>query len=190
MQDGHVEADGLRIRYMEEGQGAPLVHLHGTGDLRLTPAHGLLARRFRVMAIETPEADQSPESAATMGRALTALGLDSFNLLAGSLACRTALRVALHAPERVLALVLESPGRDADLEARLPGLAMPTLVLLGTRGAGVAPALGPNGHLVFVYDAASTIGADRPEAFAEVVADFLERHEAFVISRTATVIHP
>ena len=41
-----------------------------------------------------------------------------------------------------------------------------------------------------VYDAAHAISADRPEAFTEVVVDFLERHEAFVISRTATVIHP
>ena len=32
--------------------------------------------------------------------------------------------------------------------------------------------------------------ADRPEAFAEVVADFLERRDAFVISRAETVIHP
>jgi hypothetical protein len=48
----------------------------------------------------------------------------------------------------------------------------------------------PSSHLVFVYDAGPAISADRPEAFAEVVTDFLERHEAFVISRTATVIHP
>jgi hypothetical protein len=43
---------------------------------------------------------------------------------------------------------------------------------------------------VFVYDAGPAIGADRPEAFAEVVADFLERREAFVISRGPTAIHP
>jgi pimeloyl-ACP methyl ester carboxylesterase len=48
----------------------------------------------------------------------------------------------------------------------------------------------PNCHLVFVYDAAHAISIDRPEAFTEVVADFLERHEAFVISRTPTVILP
>jgi pimeloyl-ACP methyl ester carboxylesterase len=48
----------------------------------------------------------------------------------------------------------------------------------------------PGCHLVFVYDAAHAISTDRPEAFAEVTVDFLERHEAFVISRTNTVIHP
>jgi hypothetical protein len=43
---------------------------------------------------------------------------------------------------------------------------------------------------VFVYDAGHSIGAERPQAFAEVVGDFVERHEAFVVSRAETVIHP
>src|SRR5713226_3679942 len=198
--DGHVEAGGVRIRYMESGHGAPLVHVHSASELRLTPAHDLLCLRFRVVAFEMPE--PGPSLASTMAQAIRSLGLDTFNLMGASSASSTALRLALQAPERVLALVLEAPGvpepdRDADLESRLPGLATPTLVLCGTGDRGVAPALGrvykelmPNGHLVFVYDAAQAIGADRPEEFAEVVADFLERREAFVISRAATVIHP
>jgi pimeloyl-ACP methyl ester carboxylesterase len=48
----------------------------------------------------------------------------------------------------------------------------------------------PNCHLVFVYDAGHEISTDRPEAFADVTDDFLQRHEAFVISRTETLIHP
>jgi pimeloyl-ACP methyl ester carboxylesterase len=48
----------------------------------------------------------------------------------------------------------------------------------------------PNCHLVLVYDAGHGIATDRPEAFAEVVSDFVERREAFVISRTETVVHP
>jgi hypothetical protein len=39
-------------------------------------------------------------------------------------------------------------------------------------------------------DAGHAIAAERPEAFAEVVGDFLDRHDAFVVSRTPTVIHP
>jgi pimeloyl-ACP methyl ester carboxylesterase len=71
------------------------------------------------------------------------------------------------------------------------------LVLFGTLDRAMPPAMGqhyksllPNCHLVFVYDAGHEISTDRPEAFAEVTADFLERHEAFVISRAETVIHP
>jgi hypothetical protein len=44
--------------------------------------------------------------------------------------------------------------------------------------------------LVFVYDAGHAISTERPEAFAEVALDFLERREAFVVSRTETIIHP
>jgi len=257
--EGYVEADGFRIRYMEAGQGTPLVHLHGAGGLRLTPAHDLLARRFRVLAFEMPGFGQSPENsrtrsmpelASTMAQAVTGLGLDTFNLLGTSFGGKTALWLALQASERVLALVLEAPAairqegaespsgspeeiarrlyahperlgaipvpdpviraktqplvqrlrgpdRDADLESRLPSLVTPTLVLFGTLDGVIAPAMGrvyknlmPGCHLVFVYDAGHGISTDRPEAFAEVVDDFLERHEAFVISRTETVIHP
>ena len=257
--EGYVEADGFRIRYMEAGQGTPLVHLHGAGGLRLTPAHDLLSRQYRVIAFEMPGFGQSPENsrtrdmpelASTMAQAAANLGLDTFNLMGTSFGAKTALWLALQQPDRVLAVVLEAPAairpegseppsgppeemarrlyahperlaalplpdpvlqaktrlvlqrlrgpdRDADLERRLPGLAAPTLVLFGTLDAVIPPEMGhiykeliPNCHLVFVYDAAHAISTDRPEAFTEVVADFLERHEAFVISRTETVIHP
>ena len=48
----------------------------------------------------------------------------------------------------------------------------------------------PNCNLVLVYDAGHAIGSDRPEAFCEVVGDFLERREAFIISRGDTLINP
>ena len=255
----YVDADGFRIRFMEAGQGAPLVHLHGAGGLRVTPAHELLSRHFRVVAFEMPGFGQSPpndrtqsmpELASTMARAVDKLGLDAFNLMGTSFGGKTALWLAVQAPQRVQALVLEAPAairqqgaespsgsaeeiarrlyahperlasippidpavraktqplvqrlrgpdRDADLEKWLPELPTPTLVLFGTLDRVIAPAMGrvykdliPNCHLVFVYDAAHAISTDRPEAFAEVVVDFLERHEAFVISRAETVIHP
>ena len=52
--ENHVEADGFRIRYAEAGEGPALVHLHGAGGLRLSPAHDLLAQHFRVIAFEMP----------------------------------------------------------------------------------------------------------------------------------------
>jgi pimeloyl-ACP methyl ester carboxylesterase len=259
LKEGYVEADGFRIRYMEAGVGTPLVHLHGAGGLRLTPAHDLLSRQFRVIAFEMPGFGHSrensrtrdmPELASTMARAIGELGLDTFNLMGTSFGGKTALWLALQQPERVLALVLEAPAairptgaeppsdspeemarrlyahperlaaipvpdpaiqaktralvmrlrgpdRDVDLEKRLPDLAAPTLVLFGTLDAVIAPEMGriykeliANCHLVFIYDAGHAISTERPEAFNEVVADFLDRHEAFIISRTKTVIHP
>jgi pimeloyl-ACP methyl ester carboxylesterase len=262
--EGHVEADGFRIRYREAGAGPPLVHLHGASGLHLTAAHDLLSRRYRVIAFEMPGFGDSPENtrtegaremAPTMAAAIAALGLGPVNLLGTSIGAKVALWLALQSPDRVLALVLEGPSgirpegtapgagsgvppsrdelvprlhahperlgavalpdagtwaktwplvrrlrgpdRDADFESRLPALAAPALVLFGTRDGIVPPEMGrrykellPNAHLVYVYDAAHAIAADRPAAFAEVVEDFLERHEAFVISRADTVIFP
>ena len=257
--EGHVEADGFRIPYMEAGHGPALVHLHGAGGLRLTRGHDLLSRHCRVIAFEMPGFGLSPENtrtqsmpelALTMAEAVEKLGIDSFNLMGTSFGAKTALWLALQQRERVLALVLEAPAairpagaeppsgppeemarrlyahperlppiplpdpavqaktrklvarlrgpeRDTDLERQLAGLATPTLVLFGTVDRVIPPDMGhiykelmPNCHLVFVYDAGHAISTDRPEAFTEVVADFLERHEAFIISRTPTVIHP
>lgn len=257
--EGSVAADGFRIRYLEAGEGSPLVHLHGAGGLRLTPAHDLLARRFRVVAFEMPGFGASPENAttrdlpelaATMGKAIGELGLDTFSLMGTSFGGKAALWLAAQQPTRVAALVLEAPAairpeggappsgspeeiarrlyahpermppppvpdpavqekqrrlvmrlfgpaRDADLEARLKDLATPTLVLFGTADRVIPPEFGrlyrelmANAHLVFVYDAGHAIAAERPEAFAEVVIDFVERREAFVISRIPTVVYP
>jgi pimeloyl-ACP methyl ester carboxylesterase len=257
--EGHVEADGFRIRFMEAGEGAALVHLHGAGGLRLTPAHDLLSRQFRVIAFEMPGFGRSPENARTqtmaelgmtMARATDRLGLATINLMGTSFGGKAALWLAVQQPQRVAAIVLEAPAairpeggeppsgspeemarrlyahpervtplpfvdpeiqhkqrrlvarlfgpaRDADLETRLQSLAIPTLVLFGTEDRVIPPEFGrlykellPNAHLVFVYDAGHAIAAERPAAFTEVVGDFLERHEAFVVSRTPTVIHP
>ena len=255
----HVQADGFRIRYLEAGEGTPLVHLHGAGGLKLNAAHDLLAKQHRVIAFEMPGFGASDENTTTndqaalgrtMAKAAEKLGFDRFNLMGTSFGARTALWLAAQAPDRVAALVLESPAairppgsrppsgspqevarmlyghpermpalpapdpesqiktarllsrlrgpdRDTALEALLPNLATPTLVLFGTLDRLMPPELGrhykallPNCNLVLVYDAGHAIGSERPEAFVEVVGDFLERHEAFIISRTETLINP
>ena len=58
--EGYVEADGFRIRYVEAGQGEPLVHIHGAGGLRLSAAHDLLSAQFHVLAFELPGFGGSP----------------------------------------------------------------------------------------------------------------------------------
>jgi len=192
MKEGWLATEGARLRYVEDGEGPALVHLQSVGESGPTAAHALLSRRFRVIVLEAGEPAPTPES---LVRAIDQLGLETFNLLASASASRPALGVALQVPERVAALVLEAPTAIRE-ERRVGELPTPTLVLWGTLDPG-PPAVGrriaalmPNGHLVFVYAAGSTIGVDRPEAFAEVVGDFVDRHEAFVIPRSTTVVHP
>ena len=114
----HVDADGFRIRYLEAGQGPTLVHLHGAGGPRLSRAHDLLAARFRVIAFEVPGFGESPEYqrsrsmpelALSMAHAVTAIGLDRFNLMGTSFGGTLALWLAVQQPDRLDALVLESP---------------------------------------------------------------------------------
>ena len=116
--EGFVETDGLHIRYMEAGEGTPLVHLHGAGGLRLNPSHDLLAQKFRVIVFEMPGFGASAENtrtasmrelAATMAKAAAALDLDRFNLMGTSFGGKAALWLALEQRERVPALVLEAP---------------------------------------------------------------------------------
>src|SRR5215467_12558902 len=89
IRDGSVDADGFRIRYQEAGEGPPLVHLHGARGLRLTPAHDLLSRSFRVIAFEMPgfgavenqKTQTVQDLATTMAAAVEALGLSRLILI-------------------------------------------------------------------------------------------------------------
>lgn len=132
--EDHVEADGFRIRCVHRGDGDPLVHLHGGGGLVLTPAHDLLARDRRVIAFEMPGFGDSPENtrhrtmaelAGTMLAAVSALGIDEFDLMGTSFGGKTALCAATGAPERVRALVLESPAAIRPEGHRRPAPATP-----------------------------------------------------------------
>lgn len=121
--DFHVEIDG---------QGPPLLLLHGfTGSVRawdhVRPA---LAEFARVISIDLIGHGRSAApgdadrytldwSVRDLSALLDALGLDAVDVLGYSMGGRIALHFAVHAPERVRTLILESasPG-IADDEAR------------------------------------------------------------------------
>jgi pimeloyl-ACP methyl ester carboxylesterase len=104
---------------------------------------------------------------------------------------------AVQEKERALVARIRGPEHDPSFQERMRGISTPTLVLFGTEDRLCSPDAGhiyvelmPNASLVLVYNAAHAISGDRPEAFVEVVSDFLERREAFVISRRDTQIFP
>jgi pimeloyl-ACP methyl ester carboxylesterase len=101
--------------------------------------------------------------------------------------------------EKIWPMVLRllGPNRDAAFEEQLKSLTVPVLVLFGTVDGVIPSEMGriykeliSNCQFVLIYDAAHDLVSDRPEAFTEVVNDFLERHENFVISRRSTVMYP
>jgi pimeloyl-ACP methyl ester carboxylesterase len=256
--DGSVDADGFRIRYQEAGEGPPLVHLHGAGGPRLTSAHELLSRAFRVIVFEMPgfgaaenqKTQTVQDLATTMAAAAQSLGLYRFNLIGTSFGGVIASWMAVRREDLIAALVLDAPSvirpegsepvsgtpeeiahrlyahpervpvtpavepeiaarrlmfvrrlrgpaRDLGLEVALRNLRIPTLVLFGTQDRVIPAVTGraykeliADANLVFVYDAGHALMVERPEAFAEVVTDFLERTDAFIISRSKTVVFP
>lgn len=116
--EGLMEADGFRIRVLEAGSGDPLVFMHTARGVRLTPAHDLLARHRRVIALEAPGFGRSAvndrtrdmqELAGTMLAATRALGLERFDLMGHSFGGKLALWMAIQNPEAVRALVLVAP---------------------------------------------------------------------------------
>ncbi|MFZ1996356.1 MAG: alpha/beta fold hydrolase, partial [Solirubrobacteraceae bacterium] len=108
-----VDADGFTIRCLAAGEGDPIVYLHGGGGLHVSPAHRLLAERFRVTMFELPGFGASAENthttsldgmADTMAAAIAAAGIDAYTLYGTSFGGAVALRVALAHPDRVRAL--------------------------------------------------------------------------------------
>jgi pimeloyl-ACP methyl ester carboxylesterase len=104
---------------------------------------------------------------------------------------------AVLAKQEALLQRVASPPRDPDLEGRMATMKVPTLVLFGTLDRAIPPEMGriyrekiPNCHFVLMYDAGHALDADRPEAFASVVTDFLDRREGFIVSTRNSLIWP
>jgi pimeloyl-ACP methyl ester carboxylesterase len=117
----------------------------------------------------------------------------SFSLWARGGACTEALRQAAALRERLSALVLESPGEVPEA-APLAQLTVPTLVVCGSdASADTARVLRerlPNCHFVLVYAAGDDVATHRPQAFASLVEDFLERRERFIVNNRSGLLHP
>jgi pimeloyl-ACP methyl ester carboxylesterase len=103
------------------------------------------------------------------------------------------------ADEKGMALVrrLIGPPRDSELESKLKDLNVPALAVFGTedritpyRAARLYREVFPDCYIAMVYDAAHAIDADRPEAVAEIVSDFIERQDKFLVTGQSGVIHP
>jgi pimeloyl-ACP methyl ester carboxylesterase len=103
----------------------------------------------------------------------------------------------VEAKQRALVGRLIGRPRDPELEELMARLDVPALVLFGTEDRLTPLELGrvycellPRCHFVIVYDAAHAIYADRPEAFAALVSDFVERRQEFVMRRESGLLYP
>lgn len=208
VREREVTAGGRRFQYRETGTGEPLVCLGDVAGLARTEE--LLAERYRLITLTVPDAlpKAAAETVRAIGAAIAALGIERFDLLGQGAGASLALRVALELPKSVRALVLLGPtaiasdgslaeGGDEALLGRLGEIAAPSLALFGTRDTVAPPAAArhyreriPACNLVFVYDAGHAMAAERPEAVASLVLDFLERHDLFLVRRESDLIYP
>jgi pimeloyl-ACP methyl ester carboxylesterase len=201
--EAFVEAGGCRIRYVQAGNGHPIIYLHEPGGLQLSPSHELLAQIFRVIALELPENRRSAsieDLARNVNAAVTALGIERYSVMGTSFGSTVALWMAILRPELVEAIVVSAPAAppiDESFEKRAAELPQPVLVLLGTDDKVTPPEVArlyrgllQSCHIVFVYGAGQAIDVDRPEAFASLVGDFLTRKEQFVVRETSALVHP
>jgi pimeloyl-ACP methyl ester carboxylesterase len=80
---------------------------------------------------------------------------------------------------------------------RLRGIGVRTLVMFGQNDGVINPINGrtyrklmPNCVLMYVYDAAHEIAQDRPEAFVDVMSDFIHRGMNFLVNDKDRLINP
>jgi pimeloyl-ACP methyl ester carboxylesterase len=119
--------DGTTINYHDIGEGPVVMLMHGGGPgasgwsnfSQNVPA---LSKHFRVLVVDQPGYGKSDKVIPPEGEArsqfgarvllglLTDLGVDKAHLIGNSLGGRTALTMALNAPERVNRLLLMGPG--------------------------------------------------------------------------------
>ena len=153
-----VVVQGVRFAYETAGDGFPLVlapGLQGRSDVWL-PYMPLLGELCRVIAYECHEGEQGPQHGAPhastgavdmLGMFLEVLGLERVYLASQSVGWPMALHFALQHPECLEGLVLigaHDVGMDTvrgvlSLQARLPEMTVPTLVLLEEQGHAALP---------------------------------------------------
>lgn len=116
-----VTVDGVRLHYLDVGEGPAVVLLHGNSSMVQDFALSILvplARRYRVIAFDRPGYGYSdrpkdvvwgPEAqAALIRRALDALGIDRPVVLGHSWSTAVALCLALDYPDETAGVVVES----------------------------------------------------------------------------------
>jgi pimeloyl-ACP methyl ester carboxylesterase len=92
---------------------------------------------------------------------------------------------------------LKGATHDAEAESRLSEIQCATLVVFGLKDQMVASEAArvywekiPNCNVSIVYDAGHIIVAERPEALINVVADYVEYRETFIVGRQNSMINP
>ncbi len=137
--DRYATVQDHRIRYWEEGTGAPIILIHGLANSVLTWRKNVeaLGRGFRVIALDLPGHGLSdmpkvrfdlPTGAAFLDAFLDEMGVERAHLAGNSMGGAIALELALTRPERAASLTLaDSAGLGREISVLLRLGALPLL---------------------------------------------------------------
>jgi pimeloyl-ACP methyl ester carboxylesterase len=139
-----LDVDGVRLHYIERGQGEPLVLIHGNGtmiqDFTVSGLVDRLAERYRVIVIDRPGYGYSsrprqlwtPRAHAHLFRtALEQLGVEQATIYGHSWGTLVAVALALEFPSFVRSLVLGSGYYYPTLRADTFLLSPPAIPVIG-----------------------------------------------------------
>ncbi|MCO5164355.1 MAG: alpha/beta hydrolase [Mesorhizobium sp.] len=114
-----VEIDGNRIHYVEEGEGRPILFIHGLGGTLHHLRHPLFGGKipgYRLIAFDRPGAGWStrapgasarlPDQAALIAKFIDRLGLEKPLVVGHSLGGMITLTLALNHPDKISGIVL------------------------------------------------------------------------------------
>lgn len=139
-----LDVDGVRLHYIERGQGDPLVLIHGNGtmiqDFTVSGLVDRLAERYRVIVIDRPGYGYSarprqlwtPRAHARLfQKALAQLGIEQTTVYGHSWGTLVAVALALEFPSLVRGLVLGSGYYYPTLRADTFLLSPPAIPVIG-----------------------------------------------------------
>jgi pimeloyl-ACP methyl ester carboxylesterase len=140
-----VDVDGVRLHYVERGQGQPVVLLHGDGslikDFELSGLIDLASQKYRVIAFDRPGYGYSarPRStiwtpqaqAALLDKALRRLGVEQPIIVGHSWGTLVAISLGLDHPDHVKSLVLLSGYYYPTPRFDVPLLSPPAVPIIG-----------------------------------------------------------
>ena len=140
-----LEVDGVRLHYVERGEGEPLVLLHGNGsmiqDFETSGLIDLAAKNYRVIVFDRPGFGHSKRPRSTiwtadaqadlLHEALGQLGVSRAIVLGHSWGTSVAVALALKHESMVKALVLASGYYYPTVRADVVALSGPAIPVLG-----------------------------------------------------------
>lgn len=140
-----IEVDGVRLHYLERGQGQPLVILHGNGsmskEMDVSGLVDLAAENYRVIVFDRPGYGYSERPRTTLWnpmaqakllqRALQQLDVEQPLIVAHSWGTLVAIALALLQPDSVRSLLLLSGYYYPTARLDVPLLSPPALPIIG-----------------------------------------------------------